>query len=433
LRYSLKRTVERHPSLSYGLTEKTEVSEAHFIRQEAIRWEDVAEFRSSSLLDSGNSGDEDVVLSKQLNTGHKHLWKNQCTKPAWKIIALKHDNRSSNQSSKIDIIFLCHHALGDGLSGAAFHKTLLESFNQASSLSDLNAEWPVIIPPTIGKPLPVEQFLCFPSETISGITKAPRTIGPDPFNPWTGGPPSLPLIVEVSTLVQIITIPAIQIKNILETCRRLRATLTGLLHGLIIVYLSRTIKDARGFRSVTPYSMRRFTQLSPDEIANHISYITSSWSEGFVDSARDTTSNSKDEEQIISLILKQFQAEIADEFLYVPTRGSEALVEISQIKDLDRFCEDGMKIKRGYTYELSNIGAVKLPETENTLQSEVNLEKLVFTQCAMVAGPAFGCSVVSVHGGSLVVSLHWQEGIVDKRIMEGMRAFLDERLLEMRG
>jgi molybdopterin biosynthesis enzyme MoaB len=59
----------------------------------------------------------------------------------------------------------------------------------------------------------------------------------------------------------------------------------------------------------------------------------------------------------------------------------------------------------------------------------VRLEKLVFTQCGMPAGPAIGCSVVSVVGGSLVVSLHGQEGAVEEGLLNEMKAYLERKLL----
>ena len=59
----------------------------------------------------------------------------------------------------------------------------------------------------------------------------------------------------------------------------------------------------------------------------------------------------------------------------------------------------------------------------------MRLEKLVFTQCGMPAGPAIGCSVVSVGGGPLVVSLHWQEGAVEERLLNEMKEYLERKLL----
>jgi hypothetical protein len=50
----------------------------------------------------------------------------------------------------------------------------------------------------------------------------------------------------------------------------------------------------------------------------------------------------------------------------------------------------------------------------------------------MAAGPAFGCSVVSVKSGLLVLSLHWQEGAVKEGLMAEMKTYLERRLLRVR-
>ena len=52
---------------------------------------------------------------------------------------------------------------------------------------------------------------------------------------------------------------------------------------------------------------------------------------------------------------------MSDELARVPEHGSPALIEISRIGDFDAFCQEAMRGRRGYTYELSNIGAVKMP------------------------------------------------------------------------
>jgi hypothetical protein len=49
----------------------------------------------------------------------------------------------------------------------------------------------------------------------------------------------------------------------------------------------------------------------------------------------------------------------------------------------------------------------------------------------MVAGPALGCSVISIKGKSLVVSLHWQEGILEESFVEQMISYLERRLLSL--
>lgn len=54
-----------------------------------------------------------------------------------------------------------------------------------------------------------------------------------------------------------------------------------------------------------------------------------------------------------------------------------------------------MRKERGGTYEVSNLGVVRLPENPGG-RSVLRLEKLVFTQCGMVTGPAIGVGVVSL-------------------------------------
>jgi hypothetical protein len=108
--------------------------------------------------------------------------------------------------------------------------------------------------------------------------------------------------------------------------------------------------------------MRRFTELSDDEMANHISWISTYWPQALLVSARTVGENSSGEEELITKIAKQYQAQMAAELARVPAYGPEGLIVISQTEDLDGFCDDGMKGGRPHTYELSNIGAVDMQE-----------------------------------------------------------------------
>lgn len=86
-----------------------------------------------------------------------------------------------------------------------------------------------------------------------------------------------------------------------------------------------------------------------------------------------------------------------------------------------------MRPPRGYTYELSNIGVVDIPAFER--DEGVKLEKLIFTQCGMPAGPAVACNAVSMKGGTLVLSLTWHEGAIGEDIVGMLRGYLERRLL----
>lgn len=108
------------------------------------------------------------------------------------------------------------------------------------------------------------------------------------------------------------------------------------------------------------------------------------------------------------------------------TNGPSILQGISTIKDFGEYCTASMNKDRQDTYELSNLGVVKLPI--NTSGSLVRLEKLVFTQSAMVVGPAVGYGVVSVEKGPMTISLYWQEGVIPSELPAEMITYLDGAL-----
>ncbi|KAM0334493.1 hypothetical protein ACHAQA_001522 [Verticillium albo-atrum] len=103
-----------------------------------------------------------------------------------------------------------------------------------------------------------------------------------------------------------------------------------------------------------------------------------------------------------------------------------ALADLRRIKDLEAHCTTQMGMARGYTYELSNLGSLRASDT--AVPTPIALERLIFTQCGMVAGPALGFSCVSVQGGPLMISITWQHGIVDEQLVENVAQDIERRL-----
>lgn len=175
--------------------------------------------------------------------------------------------------------------------------------------------------------------------------------------------------------------------------------------------------------------MRRFTGFSDDEILNHVSYISTEWHSDIITLARSAGENTVEEEQVVAKITQQYQAEITEELAAVPVRGPKMLLDLVQIKDFDEFCQNKMKHDRTHTYEISNVGAVKIPENPFGDEGGVELEKLTFTQSGMVDGPCLGTGVISIRGKAMVVSMHWQEGILEEAFVDETKAYLERRLL----
>ncbi|RDW63996.1 hypothetical protein BP5796_10498 [Coleophoma crateriformis] len=420
LKFALAKNILRHPNLCHGITDlDPESGEAHFTRLEAINWSSVVEEHACVR---GQSPDEE--LASLMGKAHQTLFTDQERSPAWKILLLRHEDLKV-----VDLILVAHHAICDGMSATAFHQSLLGFLLEgaASAKPETNwivhSEWPVKVPQTVTAPVPVERFIKLSKEQSS----IPETSSPpSTFTPWAANPPTLSTFV---SRAHFLTVPRHRLDSLIEFCTRLGVSLTGYIHSLLVSYLSVNIPSAQGFKSGTPYSLRRFTGCAAAEMVNHMSSIDSNWDEELVQEIRRSSKTVAEEEQIIQKISQQFRADLKRETARVLLDGPTMLRDISQIKNLGQFCEESMK-KRSYTYELSNLGDIELPTPEQE-PSKLRAEKLLFTQCGMVTGPAFGCNVVGVKGGDLVIGITWQEGIIEEDLIFGMARFLEGKITQV--
>lgn len=137
------------------------------------------------------------------------------------------------------------------------------------------------------------------------------------------------------------------------------------------------------------------------------------------------------EERVLIEVARQFRHEIEEELESIPRVGVPVMKVLERVPgwDFGKLCEEALGKERTSTYEVSNLGVF-----EGGVEDKgIDLEKLMFSQCGMVVGPVFGCGVVSVQKGPLTVCLSWQEGVVEDCFMEGVRGFLEERLMGFMG
>lgn len=274
LEYALSNTIGRNAALCCGVIARTDAREAHLLHLPVIQWEDVTEF----LISTSPNGDEDDRLAEKLGVAHQQLFTEQHRRPAWKVVFLMHQDVTSQTISRVDIAFVCHHAIGDGTSCAAIHKLLLRYWNQAQNQPETQTFWPHIVHQDLLSYPFIEQALPFLIKQRNASIPATISDSSPAFDPWTSAMPFLPSIEAYVSCAKIITISEEHVRDILKFCRGLKITLTGLLHGLIVIHFAKTIKEARGFRGSTPISVRRFTNTSEDEFVNYFSCISNDWS-----------------------------------------------------------------------------------------------------------------------------------------------------------
>lgn len=432
LERSLQITIKHNAALSLGIAHLADDKSPGFIQLDEIQQHDVIQYiQSEDDSDQPESeiADPDALLCKEIGKAHGHLW---CSgKPAWKILILFYGGGPVNGSpmaehvdgnthvERLDIAFLAHHAIADGLSGVAFHNSLMASFNMATNKDNHSKPiWPLIPPPNRAIPSAVEDH-------VDIFASKPHQ-DPNRHKPvWAGKDISKGMSQdEYVSRVRLITISSDSAARVLQASRGYQVSLTALLHAFICASLSHYLGDIPGFRAVTPFSLRKFTNATSLDIVNHISFMSNYTSSEKIKQLRGSLAGSSAEYKSIIGLAREFSKEIQEEVSRFPDGNN--IAGLSRIENIEQHCRNDEGKTRQYTYELSNLGrAMRVPPSPT---NPLTLERFAFTQCGMVTGPALGLNCVSVSGGALGISITWQEGIVEESLVDYLCKDLEKRL-----
>ena len=185
-------------------------------------------------------------------------------------------------------------------------------------------------------------------------------------------------------------------------------------------------------------------------IANHAAYTRTWWGSEKISSLRKSIKSPHDStsiDVIVTQVGQEFQSDMCKELADVRDQGPKILHSMAAVSNFDEYCAASMQKKRNNTFELSNIGVVsgcmtgKL-DTQPHIQGDEEkdlgisvpgpcLEKLVFTQCGVVVGAPFTVNVVTLEGGPMVLSLTWQDGVVEDSLLIGLKSFLWKEIVEL--
>lgn len=237
LYHALKEVIKAHPALCVQLSGNGTGS-PHFIRLPTIDLDDVVTFSPDT------SDDYEAIFTKELaNRSHGTT--------LWRLTVLK-DNT---------VIFAFHHAIGDGRSGLAFHRSLLHALNAIPIGRPVDATAVVKTPLDIVLAEPAERILDVPVpfSTLFWMCLERRVLPRSwvaATSAWTGLPCSLE--VHSRTHVRLHTITAPDAKLLLTLCRKNGCTLTGWLHTLAVYILSGIVHKL----NAATMGDQRFTSLS---------------------------------------------------------------------------------------------------------------------------------------------------------------------------
>ncbi|KAL4794348.1 alcohol acetyltransferase [Aspergillus venezuelensis] len=408
--------INQHPVLS-AIPLREETEEPYWVRLPEVDLSQPITFQKPTQ--SLTLDEHDSELQKLIETQHDTGF--EAPKPYWRLIVLTDgDHETQETTSKqrhFTTVFVYHHALGDGTSGKAFHRTFLQALRNLKSLQQGEAHQ-TITPPK--NPLLPNLELVHPLPTsipyIAKILFKELVWNKRDPKLWAGGVFQLPL----STYVRFITLNAEQTSRLASVCREHKTTVTCAVETAIA-------------RSLFPHIPEQFTRVAgsvpitqrpwlPDIITeDSIGVFVQEHPEMF--NRKVVTSNDFPWAET-QRVRKNLKKELAKE-------SKDTSVGLFKfVKDYrNGLLQPKIGKERSSTFELSSLGVVKTDKADDEALPQLN--RIIFTQSASVTGSAIEFSLITGPDGYLTLGASWQPGVVEEEVIEKIVGTLRDKLQKL--
>ncbi len=198
-------------------------------------------------------------LSTEFDTGAKG--------PLWRVLVLDANN----------VLSSFHHGIGDGLSGLAFHTTLLRALQSASA--DSGAPESVVAIPNSELTPSIESLVDVSPPLAKVLEVILNLFIPTSWTPtgsaWTGAPIGRSPTPAVNS--KILQFSATELARFHSACRSNNATVTSALYVVAVAAISEAIGETtyRTLSGVVPISLRGLSGTPPEAFSSEASLYTS--------------------------------------------------------------------------------------------------------------------------------------------------------------
>lgn len=403
---AIRAQVARHPALGVHVVGE-ETSDPYFVRLKRINLHRVVSFKNDDEdLDSFLASEHSIPYPIEIEG---------VPQPLWRIIVLEKTNQ---------LAFIYHHVIADGVSGLSFHRTLLAALEKATPDESLN---PLVDVPQDNTFFPAMEdhlplTLSWKSYLHHHFPSLKPKPAPKPPGLWTGRPCVFKDGV-CRTLTRRTQVPWTVLDAIRKRCKQENVTVQPFLQIIVGQAISDIVPEAGAVQCASAISLRRYLpDVSDDELGV--------WISAWVDLYR--------REELL-------EGEGKDDVPWELVRRAKTLVDREVARGTHdtllafmRFDPDMraslLKIPgkpRANTYSITNVGFFDGGAEDE--EDKWKGEDMVFSQSAHVQGSALQFMCVGTKGGSLCLTVTWQEGVVDVDVVEKITARLKERLLRAGG
>ena len=293
----------------------------------------------------------------------------------------------------------------DGLSGAAFHLTLLDAFEAlgARGPAEITSANKVIQIPQLQLPPSMEDARHWPLSTffIIGEVVKEFVFNNKDAQRWTGPPITFsPESPPQTRLLMHFMSPSNSAK-MAQMCRENKTTITALLTVIIADGMAIAYPTHSRFPASLATSMRHFTGTDKRQMANQYSGMT-------------VHCSSKGECGYINCYYIDWDVVRACKVVIdgaVKSPANQITIILKFLSDNGGFLRKKIGQPKSHSFELSNVGVV-----DGGLDRDgvARFGQFVFSQSANVTEPAYNFSVATVKGGAMTISLTWQKGIIEE-------------------
>jgi hypothetical protein len=428
----LKYCIDKHATLTVVVRD-SHTEKAFYDRVPTINLSNhIQVVQDDGLGDKELALDETTEIEQHLLSILKIPWSSAC--PPWRVVILPLSTSESLGRSRCLITFVFSHALGDGITGLAFHHTLLEAFRKSfdggksllhttpdrelspafDTPERLPISWSYLLAPLLGVLLPT---------WLGKIFGLKASVASNNAGTWTGPPMFVNPNDPAATRIKLLEIGNADVAKALSVARKHGAKLTAVMHQLIIRALDKAVPDANvtNWLSCTAVNMRPAVGISDDEMGLFVTgcfhpHPRVSWS-----------SLLSEEDWAAARLMTQKLAESA-------TVTQDQLIGLLRyIPSIRKWTAGKIGQQRDESYDVSNLGAFSDVQDDSKSDGRrCELTKMVFFHSTDPIAAPLVFSAVSVKGGSLVFSVGWKPGALglpeasEYEFVEGICASLRE-------
>jgi len=318
--------------------------------------------------------------------------------PYWRLVLALGPEGETNITT-FSLVFVFHHAVGDGLSGLAFHRALQAAIWKLPFPVPEPVATAVTPPPTPLLPSLEELYKC-PISTWYLLHALYREWLPKRTPPglWTGAPITAPL----RTRIRLLRVPASTVAALNARCRTEKVSVTALIISLVAAAFFDVLPDsATKIIGTAPVSARRWT---PPLLG-----LDSAIGVWLTETPGLRHSRGENMWSAASRTFAVLQHTVSSRG---KNTGTGLLAYISSYK---KYFNSKLGSSRGATYEVSNLGRA------------AEQRGLTFSQSACVAGAAIAVCVATADDG-MQLAWCWQEGVLEGSTVEEVLKRVNARI-----